>query len=242
MPYRTPERLDAVKAFRHLGQPGFVRALARTAADWDFDHAVSVPTLPVEALVEKDLDVRLRVGSGQFGETPMTDLVALSLLIAQACPSVLFEFGTFTGLGTLHMALNAPEGIVHTVDLRPSERTSISGLDWEADIDQSAVGSLYQADVDVASRVRQHWGDSRDFDTSELRGKVGFIFIDAAHSYEFVRSDTLKAIELAAPGATVVWHDYHRVCPDVQRVVAEQVPQYAPVAVAGTSIALMRLP
>jgi predicted O-methyltransferase YrrM len=242
MPYRTPERLDAVKALRHVGQPGFVRALARTAADWDFAHAAPVPVVPVEALVEKDLDVHLRVGTGQFGETPMTDLVALSLLIAQAHPTVLFEFGTFTGLGTLHMALNAPDGIVHTLDLQPEERSAISGLDWEAGIEQAAVGSLYQADADTAARVRQHWGDSRRFDTSEMRGKVGFIFIDAAHSYEFVRSDTQKAIELAAPGATVVWHDYHRICPDVQRVVAEQVPRFAPVAVAGTSIAVMRLP
>lgn len=242
MPYRTPRRLDAVKTVRHLSKPAFLRALARTAAEWDFVAAAPVPTVPVESLVQQEHDVHLWVGSGVFGETRLTDLLALSLLVATLRPNVLFEFGTFTGLGTLHLALNSPGGIVHTLDLPSVERASVSGLDWEADIDQSTVGSIYRANAEVASRVRQHWGDSRRFDTSHLRGTVDFVFIDAAHLYEFVRNDTEKALELAAPRATVVWHDYNRVCPDVQRVVAEQTPKFSPVALAGTSIALMQLP
>jgi len=244
MPYRSPRRLDAIKTVRHLSKPAFVRALARTAADWDFTAAVPVPVVPVESLMEQhhEQEIHLRVGSGVFGETRLTDLVALSLLVATLRPNVLFEFGTFTGLGTLHMALNSPAGIVHTLDLPSVERASVSGLDWESGIDESTVGSIYRADAEVASRVRQHWGDSRCFDTSHLRGLVEFVFIDAAHSYEFVRNDTEKAHELAAPGAMVAWHDYNRVCPDVQRVVAEQTPKFSPVALAGTSIALMRLP
>jgi len=242
MPYRTPRHLDALKTVRHLLKPAFIRALARTAAEWDFAAAAPVPVVPVESLTEQEQNIHLRVGSGVFGETRLTDLVALSLLVATSLPNVLFEFGTFTGLGTLHMALNSPAGIVHTLDLPSEERTSISGLDWEAGIDQSTIGSLYRADTEVASRVRQHWGDSRRFDTSQLRGSVVFVFIKTDHSSEFVKNDTEKALELAASGAMVVWHDYNRVCPDVQRVIAEQTPKYSPVALAGTSIALMRLP
>jgi len=73
------------------------------------------------------------------------------------------------------------------------------GIGLEAGIDQSTVGSIYRADAEVVSRVIQHWGDSRRFDTSDLRGTVEFVFIDAAHSYDFVRNDTEKAIDLAAP-------------------------------------------
>jgi predicted O-methyltransferase YrrM len=243
MRYHTSRPTDAVKALRHVTKPAFVRAMARTAADWDFNASAPVPVVALESLVKSDQEILLHVGSGQFGETPLTDLVALSVLVAQAHPAVLFEFGTFTGLGTLHMVLNSPAtSIVHTLDLKPHERHSISGLDWESDIEQSKIGGLYRAAPEMDGRVRQHWGDSRLFDTSELRGAVDFIFIDAAHSYEFVRSDTEKAIEMAAPGATVVWHDYHRVCPDVQRVVAEQAPEFAPMSIADTSLALMRLP
>lgn len=159
---------------RYLAKPAFIRALARTAAEWDFAAAIPVPVVPVESLTEQEQDVHLRVGSGVFGETRLTDLVALSLLVATLRPNVLFEFGTFTGLGTLHMALNSPAGIVHTLDLPSAERASISGLDWEAGIDQSTVGSIYLADAEVASRVRQHWGDSRRFDTSPLQRTVEF--------------------------------------------------------------------
>jgi predicted O-methyltransferase YrrM len=242
VPYHTPRSIDAVKALKHAGKPAFVREMARTAAVWDFNARVSVPVVPMESLVKSGQEIRLHLGSGQFGETPVMDLVALSILVAQARPAILFEFGTFTGLGTLHLALNSPtSSIVHTLDLKPDERDSITGLDWEAAIEQSTIGSLYRAIPDVDARVRQHWGDSRSFDTRDLHGTVDFIFIDAAHSYEFGRSDTEKAIALASPGATVVWHDYNRVCPDVQRVVAEQVPRFAPVAIADTSIAFMRL-
>jgi predicted O-methyltransferase YrrM len=243
MTYHTPRPIDAVKALRHAGKPAFVREMARTAAVWDFNTRVPVPVVSMESLVSGDQEIRLRLGSGQFGETPVMDLVVLSILVAQARPAVLFEFGTFTGLGTLHLALNSPaSSIVHTLDLQPDERHSITGLAWESEIEQSTIGSLYRAVPDVDARVRQHWGDSRHFDTTELQGTVDFIFIDAAHSYEFVHSDTEKAIALASPGATVVWHDYNRVCPDVQRVVAEQTPRFAPIAIADTSIALMRLP
>jgi predicted O-methyltransferase YrrM len=242
MPYRSSSGLDAVKAMKHLTDRGFVRSLARTAAEWDFAAAVPVPVVPIESLIEGNLDIRLRVAPGIFGETRLIDLVALSLLVVSTQPKVLFEFGTFTGVGTLHLALNSPNATVHTLDLQSSQRTAISGLDWESDIDQSTVGSAFRNDANVAARVRQHWGDSRHFDTSQLRGTVDFVFIDAAHSYDFVKSDTEKALELAAQGATVVWHDYSRACPEVQRVVAQQIPQFSPVALEGTSIAVMRLP
>jgi predicted O-methyltransferase YrrM len=242
MPYRTSRGFDAVKALRNIAKPQFVRALARTASEWDFAAAAPVPMVPIESLVKESRTTFLNFRAGEFGETPLTDLVVLSLLVAQRLPAVIFEFGTFTGLGTMHMALNSPNSVVHTLDLESSERHSISGLDWETQINQTTIGSIYRADQDVATRVNQHWGDSRQFDSTSLRGKVDFIFIDASHSYEFVRSDTQKAIEMAAPGATIVWHDYSRACPDVQRVVSEQVPRFSPVAIAGTSIAMMRLP
>ena len=242
MAYGSSRRRDVVRSAKSLVNPDFVRAVGRTAANWSFTAAVPVPVVAAESLVDEACEIRLEVGSGQFGETPLPDLVALCLLVAQAKPAVSFEFGTFTGLGTLHIVLNAPMGIVHTLDLQEVERTSLPGLEWETSIEQSTVGSIYLAHDEVSVRVQQHWGDSRQFDTSILSGKVDFIFIDAAHSYEYVKSDTAKAIEMGAPGATIVWHDYSRACPDVQRVVAEQVPKYAPITIAGTSIVLMRLP
>jgi Methyltransferase domain len=242
MPYRSSRALDAVAALKHLPDRGFARAMARTAADWDFVASAPIPPVPAESLADARCDIRLSIGAGIFGETPLVDLLVLSLLVARSRPRVVFEFGTFTGLGTLHLALNAPGAVVHTLDLVGPERSSISGLDWETGIDQSSIGSIYKDDPEASARIRQHWGDSREFDTTPFRGTVEFVFIDAAHSYDFVKNDTQKAIEMAGSGATVVWHDYSRVCPDVQRVVAEQVPAYAPVTVAGTSLALMRIP
>jgi hypothetical protein len=39
---------------------------------------------------------------------------------------------------------------------------------------------------------------------------VDFFFIDGAHSYKYVRSDTLNALKCCHPGSVVAWHDFGR--------------------------------
>ena len=48
-----------------------------------------VPTVSLESVAKLNLDVRLHVGAGVFGETPLVDLLALALLVGQARPSIL---------------------------------------------------------------------------------------------------------------------------------------------------------
>ena len=35
-----------------------------------------------------------------------------------------------------------------------------------------------------------------------------FVFIDGSHTYEYIRSDTIRCAEAAAGRATFVWHDF----------------------------------
>jgi hypothetical protein len=50
---------------------------------------------------------------------------------------------------------------------------------------------------------------------------MDFIFIDASHLYEFVRNDSVKAMEMLAPGGIVVWHDFAPKSEGVVRFVGE---------------------
>jgi hypothetical protein len=34
------------------------------------------------------------------------------------------------------------------------------------------------------------------------------VYIDASHSYSYVKSDTEAALRMLAPGGTIVWDDY----------------------------------
>jgi len=51
-------------------------------------------------------------------------------------------------------------------------------------------------DMDIARRSNLLFGDSASFDYSPYHGRVDLFFIDGAHSYEYVRSDTLNANEV----------------------------------------------
>ncbi len=48
------------------------------------------------------------------------------------------------------------------------------------------------------------------FDFTPYHGKVDLFFIDGAHSYEYVRSDSHHALECMHQGGVIVWHDYGR--------------------------------
>jgi len=215
--------------------------MGRAAAEWDFREQRGISELALEQLVFSAVDVEVRVEPGTWGETPLIDLFALCCLVAQQRPSVLFEFGTFTGLGTLHLAMNAlPGATVHTLDLPPAERGSLN-LDWEAAIDDDAIGKVWRG-TQWEPSVVQHLCDSRSFDTSELRGAVDLAFIDGAHSYEFVANDSVKAIEMVRSGGVIVWHDYSRKCPDVQRYLRSLPGSFRIRSVVGTSVAFATRP
>jgi hypothetical protein len=58
------------------------------------------------------------------------------------------------------------------------------------------------------------FGDSAAFDFSPFHGAIDFFFIDGAHSYEYVRSDTLNALRCCHAGSVIAWHDFGRVVVD----------------------------
>ena len=47
------------------------------------------------------------------------------------------------------------------------------------------------------------------------------MFIDGSHSYDYVRNDTKKALEILAPGGVVLWHDFVPGWPGVMEYLDE---------------------
>src|SRR3954467_3250322 len=159
MAYERSRAAEVMRGARALTSSRTWRAVAHEVLDAGFIRAAPVPVVPVDHLIPHATDIRVRRGSSTFGETTLNDLVALAALVARRRPKTAFEFGTFTGVGTLHIALNAPDAIVHTLDLAADHRAEAEGLDWESAIDQASIAT--ELTDEVRSRVVQHWGDSR---------------------------------------------------------------------------------
>ncbi|MBC8229434.1 class I SAM-dependent methyltransferase [bacterium] len=149
------------------------------------------------------------------GNIRISELGILSQF-AQNCEpgTYIFEIGTFDGRTTINLALNAPKScVVSTLDLPPNKETKYSlepGEQHFVNEPESALRYRKYKDIyrEEISRIHQLLGDSATFDYSEYKNSCSLVFVDGSHSYEYVKSDTKVAMELAKKGGVIIWHDY----------------------------------
>ncbi len=174
------------------------------------------------------------------------DIVNLCLICQILKPRTVFEIGTFLGYTAFHFALNTPEdSVIHTLDLpkkadvKPALRTTMT--DDSYGHHPLKTQEYFFNGTSVAQKITCLYGDSATFDFAPFHGKVDFFFIDGAHSYEYVRSDTLNALKACHPGSVIAWHDFGRMgINGVTRWLAEfSTSGHSVYAVPGGSLAFM---
>jgi Methyltransferase domain len=190
------------------------------------------------------------LGSGDAGQTwfgPvasfLTDIISLCLICRLVAPRVIFEIGTLNGYTTQHLISNTPlDAVLYSLDL-PAEgaalqlaTTFMDGLHIAAH-QQSSDQFIVESSPEAA-RVHRLYGDSATFDYAPYEGKVDLFFIDGAHSYAYVRSDTMNAVKCCKPGSVIVWHDFGRWGTNgVSRWLREYAETHKVYAVPGGSLA-----
>ncbi len=188
--------------------------------------------------------VTLRPFAGQFGNVKRYELLILCAVARQFQAKTLFEFGTFDGLTAWHLAANAaPTACLWTLDLPLNHPSRFyRGHD-------RTVGRIYQVSVGrhflgtpEGGRIEQLFADSLEFNSEPFRDKIDFCFIDASHEYHHVSRDTANALLMVRPGGVIFWHDYSRWWPGVQKCLDELSAEYPVVAIAETSLAVLRVP
>jgi hypothetical protein len=139
-----------------------------------------------------------------------TDLISMCMLCQILKPKIIFEIGTYHGSGALHWAGNAPGAELYTLDLPPSVSPSLSvtEMDREHIADHDQTTRMDFLHTPEAVRIHCLYGDTATFDFSLFASKVDLFFIDGAHSYGYVRNDTLRAFACCKPGSVIAWHDY----------------------------------
>ena len=199
--------------------PGVLRdAVARAAADprgtrtrllkglwielkrFSAPHVVSVAPTGIAGLDQ------VRVDGHVMRHSPLV-LCALAQLLA--CRSI-FEIGTFRGDTSWLLAHNLPDARVFTLDLPGPESTQRARLEI-TDVDEYfhtwERGARFR-DTPESLRITTLVGDSATFDFSPYRGAMDLVYIDASHSYSYVRADTEAALAMLSPTGAIVWDDY----------------------------------
>jgi len=172
------------------------------------------------------------------------DLVSLCQLCRILNPSIVFEIGTLKGFTAWHFALNTnAEAAIYTLDLPPAGVKPLLRTTLVDDIHIAGHQGMASQCFDGTSegaKIRRVFGDSATFDFSGFHGKVDLFFIDGAHSYEYVRSDTMNALLCTRKGGVIAWHDFGRVGVNgVGKLIEEMSRSYKIFAVPGGSVAYM---
>ena len=171
-----------------------------------------VPVTEAKALFSVTPSVSVMEQDAADGNVTGYELLVISQLIADRKPKTCFEIGTFDGRTTLNMAANAgPDCHVYTLDL-PPEGLNKTGLKIangdENFIKKDASGTRFTKSP-WAKNITQLYGDSATFEFKPYEGKMDVVFVDGAHSYDYVKNDTAIALRLLKPeGGMIMWHDY----------------------------------
>lgn len=131
------------------------------------------------------------------------------------------EVGCWKGRSTAHLvvsAFNTGKGIkVYAVDT------------WRGSPEHGEQPDLYETFLknmeplaELYTPVRQ---PSIEASLSFRDGSLDFVFIDAAHEYESVKSDLASWRSKVKPGGVMAGHDYQCGWPGVDQAVAEAFPQ-----------------
>lgn len=139
-----------------------------------------------------------------WGNIRREEAFFISALVSAAAPAAIFEFGTFSGSSTARLAVNAPQGCrVYTIDLPENAALPESGLSPHPAYDDLLTVKLKDGGRDTLSgretgpgSITRLYGDTLNYDFSAWQGKIDLCFIDACHSYKYVKSDSENAFRM----------------------------------------------
>jgi hypothetical protein len=153
------------------------------------------------------------------GGQSIEGLFFLGSLVKAIEAKTVVEIGTFEGVTAWFLAKNAGPGAqIHTLDIPPDRSPSLP-LDQSDEHRGDPRALLYNYLPSPGAKITQHWDDSAVFDFSPWKGSCDLIYIDGAHSTDYVRSDTQNAVEMLGDNGAIVWDDYWRLSPGVTQVL-----------------------
>lgn len=229
--------------------PGSLRQRARILKgqylNHRFERASPIPPLPRDA-IDNILSVEVVLPPGRLlmapGTQPTEGLLFLASLARGLEAKTVFEIGTFTGLTSWTLARNLDGSQVHTLDIPPDEVATFELEGSDEFHPSTSTPMAYESIPLQGGSVSQHWCDSARFDFSPWTHAVDLVYVDGAHSDDYVRSDSKNALEMIDDDAAVVWDDYWRLSPGVSRTLNAMASERPLYRVPGTRLIVFFAP
>ncbi len=205
-PHLLRLRLLDSSHYRSYAAPLFQRYVQSLQPNIDVvDFSTALELLEIDP---ESVECSLPVLDGYVGLADW-DRVTLAAIARSRSPYPAFEIGTAAGSTAILLSLNIHD-TVFSLDL-PRDDTRNQFALPRLSTDDAVIAGRRRASL-LEFRPRKNVvlliGDSATFDFTPYYDRIGLFFIDGAHSYEYVRSDTLNAVRCCAEGGVIVWDDY----------------------------------
>lgn len=165
------------------------------------------------------------------------EAACLGALLKLARARRAFEFGTYRGFSTTQIVLNMPpDGHVFTLDLPVTNLTTKFELDTPGEFDvvqDTRKGELIPNEL--RERITFLSQDSAIFDPGPYENSMDLVFVDGAHTAEYVKNDSEKGWKMLRPGGVICWHDCRFNSPGVIKYLHQC--SYGPKRISGGSVA-----
>jgi len=165
-----------------------------------------------ELLQNNELQITVAPLKAHKHNTTEFELLSICAIIKDRQIQKVFEIGTFDGRTTRAMAINTEDkGFVYTLNLPPGTKTSqLETGNVDIQLASKVISGERFLNTFEGTKILQLWGDSATFDFTPYNQKIDMVFIDGAHSEDYVYNDTIKALELVKKeGGFIIWHDAH---------------------------------
>jgi predicted O-methyltransferase YrrM len=196
----------------------------------------TIPTCNLNKIFPANLEkgkIQLENFLGHWGNVSIEELCKICLIVNYIKPECILELGTYNGMTTLQMALNAPAScITYTLDLPEAIANTLQLSELDMLVARhfkkkfgTTTGSYFKGRSDV--NIKQLLGNSATFDYSVIPKQPNLIFVDAAHDYQNKKIDSENAFKLIAENGVIIWHDFTSPAnPDVTKYLADISTQY----------------
>jgi predicted O-methyltransferase YrrM len=203
-----------------------------------YERQGRAPSVPILELYPELAKTPVRLGDVTFRPAGMdpTDLYCLAALATIRQPTTIFEFGTYEGATTRHLAAAAPAASIWTIDLPEDVPAPL-----RSDPSDPFLGVGYRfSTAPEEQRITQLYGDTQTFDFTPWQGQMDFIVVDASHGYDGVKADSENALRMLGPSGLIVWDDYCPLWATVVRAVDDFAREHrlTVVRLASTEIAI----
>jgi hypothetical protein len=198
-------------AFRRPADLRHILGVANATTANISDPAADVRVFPDVSLEELAPGLRFtfELFSGAEASITLQEAAALAALMARSKAHRVFEFGTYKGVSTTQLALNLPPGgELFTLDLPPDQMIGTLRTDKPAERSiaaDPAKGTLIPQEL--RGKITFLKCDSAHFNVNPYLESMDLVFIDGAHSYEYVANDTAKGLAMLRRGGVIAWHD-----------------------------------